>query len=103
MTEPRKIKTFKDTNYFTHGTYKREFKDYMTEIGLVNIATRFVLAPIERWRIIKQTQVAYPLRPAQFKNSIDYISSNFSFMQEYPRNKDCRPSGGEIWPVYGCI
>lgn len=30
MTEVRKIKTFKDTNYFAQGTYKREFVDYMS-------------------------------------------------------------------------
>lgn len=47
----------------------------MQEIGIANIVARTVLAPLERWRIIKQTQIAYPHRPLVFKNFTDYISS----------------------------
>lgn len=48
----------------------------MLEIGFTNIIARTILAPLERWRIIKQTQIAYPLRPLIFNNIIDYIQSN---------------------------
>jgi hypothetical protein len=46
MTEPRKIKTLKDTNYFVPGTYKYDLRDYMINVGIANILTRFVLAPV---------------------------------------------------------
>lgn len=75
----------------------------MVNIGLANIATRFVLAPLERWRIIKQTQVAYPLRPVQFKNSIDYISSIFLSIKESLNNKDFLLFGEEILQEFGFI
>jgi hypothetical protein len=75
----------------------------MTNIGLANIATRFVLAPLERWRIIKQTQIAYPLRPVAFKNSIDYISSIFISIKEFQNNKDFLHFGEEILQESGFI
>ena len=46
MAEPRKIKTLKDTNYFAPGTYKHDWRDYMINVGIANILTRFVLAPV---------------------------------------------------------
>jgi hypothetical protein len=46
MTEPRPVKTFKDTNYFAQGTYKREYRDYINEIGFINIVTKTILTPL---------------------------------------------------------
>jgi hypothetical protein len=46
MTEQRPVKTFKDTNYFAQGTYKREYRDYIYEIGFVNIVAKTILAPL---------------------------------------------------------
>lgn len=85
MTEVRKIKTLKDTNYFASGTYKADWRDYMVDVGIANILTRFVLAPVERWRIIKQTQVAYPLRPLQFSSFFEYVSSTFHHNKGIPK------------------
>ena len=85
MAEPRKVKTLKDTNYFAPGTYKHDWRDYMINVGIANILTRFVLAPVERWRIIKQTQVAYPLKPVQFTSVFDYISSTLLLKKGIPK------------------
>lgn len=46
MTEQRKIRTFKDTNYFAKGTYKGDWRDYMVDVGITNILTRIVLSPL---------------------------------------------------------
>lgn len=59
----------------------------MTDIGFANIIARTVLAPLERWRIIKQTQVAYPLRPIVFKNFADYVSSNTFINEGIPKEQ----------------
>ena len=59
----------------------------MTEIGLTNIIARTVLAPVERWRIIKQTQTTYPLRPLTFKNAIDYVSSKWLVILGIPKEQ----------------
>lgn len=85
MTEARKIKTLKDTNYFVPGTYKNDWRDYMINVGIANILTRFVLAPVERWRIVKQTQTAYPLRPLHFSSFFDYVSSTFYHNKGVPK------------------
>jgi hypothetical protein len=85
MTEPRKIKTLKDTNYFVPGTYKYDWRDYMINVGVANILTRCVLAPLERWRIVKQTQIAYPLRPLHFSSFIDYVSSTILHNSGVPK------------------
>lgn len=95
MTEPRKVKTLKDTNYFVPGTYKYDWRDYMVNVGIANILTRCVLAPVERWRIVKQTQVAYPLRPLRFSSVFDYLSSNLSLIKGSPRSK-AFPLSGEV-------
>jgi hypothetical protein len=46
MTEPRKVKTLKDTNYFAPGTYKHDWRDYMLNVGIANILTKCILAPV---------------------------------------------------------
>jgi len=70
------VKTFNDTNYFARGTYKRDFLELFSTSALANFFTKTVLAPLERWRIIKQTQPAYELRPSKFAYITTYFSSN---------------------------
>jgi hypothetical protein len=53
------VKTFKDTNYFAKGTYKRDLLELFSVTTLLNFAATTILAPLERWKIIKQTQQAY--------------------------------------------
>lgn len=53
------VKTFNDTNYFAAGTYKRDFVEVFSTATIANFVTKTILAPLERWRIIKQTQLAY--------------------------------------------
>ena len=72
------VKTFSDTNYFARGTYKRDFLELFSTSALANYLAKTLLAPLERWRIIKQTQLAYELRalevesiPVNFLNPID--------------------------------
>jgi len=43
------------------------------------------------------------LRPVVFKNSIDYISSNLVFIQEFQSNKDSLLFGEEILQESGFI
>ncbi len=62
------VKTFNDTNYFAKGTYKRDFLELFSTATLANFFTKTVLAPLERWRIIKQTQLLYLLRPNKFRS-----------------------------------
>jgi hypothetical protein len=62
------IKTLKDTNYFRPRTYKKDFFDLLTTTGLANILTKTILAPLERWRIISQTQPTYYNNNQKFKN-----------------------------------
>jgi hypothetical protein len=49
-------KTVKDVTYFPLGTRRYDFVHYLENIGIANLFTRTVLAPMERWRIIRQTQ-----------------------------------------------
>jgi hypothetical protein len=62
------VKSFQDTNYFAKDTYKRDFVELFSTATLANMVTKTVLAPLERWRIIKQTQLTYELRPSKYKS-----------------------------------
>lgn len=70
------VKTFSDTNYFAKGTYKRDFVELFSTSALANYFTKTVLAPLERWRIIKQTQMSYELRPNKIKSFSQYLTSS---------------------------
>jgi hypothetical protein len=72
------VKSFSDTNYFAKGTYKRDFVELFSTSALANYFTKTLLAPLERWRIVKQTQLAYELRPNKIKSFSQYLSSNAS-------------------------
>ena len=50
------VKTFSDTQYFSERTYKRDFLSLLGSGLGANVITKTLLAPLERWRIIKQTQ-----------------------------------------------
>lgn len=67
--------TLSHSNYFAPGTYMAKFKQEFAYAGVANILTMTLLAPLERWRIIAQTQKAYPLRPKKFKHFFDYFTS----------------------------
>lgn len=69
------VKTFKDTNYFALNTYKRDFVEVFSTATLANFFTKTLLAPLERWKIIKQTQLAYELRPKKITSFQNYIRS----------------------------
>lgn len=69
------VKTFNDTNYFAKGTYKRDYVELFSTATLANFITKTVLAPLERWRIIKQTQLTYELRPVKFTSFGQYLKS----------------------------
>lgn len=69
------VKTFNDTNYFAKGTYKRDYLELFSTATLANFITKTILAPLERWRIIKQTQLTYELRPVKFTSFAQYLTS----------------------------
>lgn len=69
------VKTFKDTNYFREKTYKLDFANAFFTAGITSILSKTILAPLERWRIIAQTQIAYPKRPMKFTGILNYFSS----------------------------
>jgi hypothetical protein len=69
------VKTFNDTNYFAKGTYKRDYLELFSTATLANFITKTILAPLERWRIIKQTQLTYELRPVKFTSFFQYLTS----------------------------
>jgi hypothetical protein len=69
------VKTFSDTNYFAKGTYKRDFIELFSTSAIANYFTKTVLAPLERWRIVKQTQLSYELRPNKVKSFSQYLTS----------------------------
>jgi len=69
------VKTFNDTNYFAKGTYKRDYVELFSTATLVNFITKTILAPLERWRIIKQTQLTYELRPVKLTSFTQYLTS----------------------------
>lgn len=76
ITESHQLtKTFKDTNYFAVGTYKRDFVEFLTSGALANFIVTTALGPFERWKIIKQTQMTYDYRP---KDKISSIVGFFS-------------------------
>lgn len=56
----------------------------MYQSGVLTIVTKTILAPIERWRIIAQTQFIYPYRPNTFNNALEYIKSKYIFMSGVP-------------------
>jgi hypothetical protein len=97
------VKSFSDTNYFAKGTYKREFAELFSTSALANYFTKTVLAPLERWRIVKQTQLSYDLRPNKIKSFSQYLTSILSYKQSSPRSKDGLPYGGETQLIAGCI
>jgi hypothetical protein len=72
------VKTFSDTKYFAKGTYKRDFLELFSTSAIANFFTKTILAPLERWRIVKQTQLAYELRPNKVKSFSQYLSSTLS-------------------------
>ena len=73
--EDKLVKTFHDTHYFDKGTYKRDFAELFSTATLANFITKTVLAPLERWKIIKQTQMTYELRPNKMKSFYQYLTS----------------------------
>ena len=99
--EEKIVKSFRDTNYFAKGTYKRDLVELFSTATLANFATKTVLAPLERWKIIKQTQTTYELRPMKFTSFANYLTSKSFFMQESTKSKAGRLSGEETLPTYG--
>lgn len=71
------VKTFRDTNYFAERTYKRDFAELFSSGLLANLAVKTLLAPLERWRVVKQTQPAYLLRPSKFINFKQFLTSTY--------------------------
>jgi hypothetical protein len=96
------VKTFSDTNYFAKGTYKRDFVELFSTSALANYLAKTVLAPLERWRIIKQTQLAYELRPAKFSSFPAFLSSTAAPTQKPPATRASPHSGGATPPTAGC-
>lgn len=96
------VKTFSDTNYFARGTYKRDFLELFSTSALANYLAKTLLAPLERWRIIKQTQLAYELRPAKFSSFPAFLAST-PLPTQRPRATRASPrSGGATLPTAGC-
>jgi TPP-dependent indolepyruvate ferredoxin oxidoreductase alpha subunit len=60
--------------YITPGSYTDKFTQVLVSSGIANVITKTILAPVERWRIISQTQTVYPLRPKKFNNFFSYLS-----------------------------
>lgn len=46
VEEEKLIKSFRDTNYFAKGTYKRDFIELFSTATLANFITKTVLAPL---------------------------------------------------------
>lgn len=95
------VQTFNDTNYFAKGTYKRDWIDVFSTSLLANFFTKTLLAPLERWRIIKQTQNAYELRPQKFHNFKHYLESIFCLIQKLIKNRDGSHYGEETEQIFG--
>ena len=68
--------TSSDAQHLQQGTYKRDFVELLSSGVLANLITTTVLGPLERWKIIKQTQMSYDYRPKnKFNNIVHYLSS----------------------------
>ena len=96
------VKTFSETDYFAKGTYKRDLVELFSTVTVANLLTKTILAPLERWRIIKQTQPTYELRPIKFTSFPNYISSTPISMQRCPPSRVGRHCGGVTKPTSGC-
>ncbi len=77
------VKTFNDTSYFAQGTYKRDIVELFTTSTLANFFTKTVLAALERWKIIKQTQLTYELRPNKMNSIKHYYQSKSINRKKY--------------------
>ena len=82
VEEEKLIKSFRDTNYFAKGTYKRDFIELFSTATLANFITKTVLAPLQRWKIIKQTQITYELRPKKMNSFFNYVSRIYALSQK---------------------
>lgn len=60
-----------------------------------------ILAPLERWRIIAQTQQAYPSNGRKFTSFFNFISSTSLSMENPPKSKASCRCGEEITPHSG--
>lgn len=85
--DSKKRSTIHNTEYFPKGAYRTQIKDELTTAGVANILARTLLAPLERWRIIAQTQMAYPLRPKKFTSFFDFLASTPSTIAEAPKEQ----------------
>jgi hypothetical protein len=70
---------------------------------LANLVATTVLAPLERWKIIKQTQMSYDYRPKDKMTSfLNFLSSNCLLRQRPPVSKGSSPCGEATQPTCGC-
>lgn len=63
------------THTQSNSSYFSDFKNLLLASGLTNVAIKTILSPLERWKIISQTQYCYPLRPKKFTNFLDFLKS----------------------------
>ena len=90
------------TNKQPNSTYFSDFQNLILASGLTSIGIKTILSPLERWKIIAQTQYYYPLRPKKFANFLDFVKSISNHTQESPMNKVSFHSGEAIWSTPWC-
>ena len=61
-------------------SYSSSFKNILVTSGVANFAIKTILAPLERWKIISQTQMTYSLRPKKFSGFFDYLQRTQAVM-----------------------
>jgi hypothetical protein len=86
-------------NYFAPGTYMHRLRAELVSSGLPGLLVTTLLAPLERWRLIAQTQSAYPLRPKKISLLEFCRSTPGTSTQESPGSKESPPSGAATPPL----
>lgn len=67
-------KTAKEVTYFPQGTRRHAFMQYLESFGVAQLITRTLLAPIERWRLIRQTQGSLVSSRVFERNFVEFLS-----------------------------
>lgn len=96
-------KSIKDVTYFPQGTRKYDFLYYLENVGIAQLISKTLFAPIERYRIIKQTWPSFSTTRKPFPTFINFLQRTTCTNQEPGRSKTFLNTGMATAPIASCM